>query len=111
EPDLVERAVRAVTKALLFSHDNRDGGIEMIMRHGPVDREVAASLHDLMRDAFSTELTPDGDMQRAELEIATLKERPKFDPRAFMDDRFLKSALRSLGRGPAKRKGGDSCGA
>ncbi len=98
EPDLVERAVRAVTKALLFIHDNRDGGIEMIMRHGQVDREVAASLYDLMRDAFSTELTPDGVMQRAELEIATLKERPKFDPRAFMDDRFLKSALRSLGR-------------
>jgi hypothetical protein len=37
-------------------------------------------------------------MQRAELEIATLKERPKFNPKAFMDDRFLKSALRSLGR-------------
>ena len=98
EPDLVERAVRAVTKAQLFIHDNRDGGIEMIMRHGQVDREVATSLYDLMRDAFSTELTPEGVMQRAELEIATLKERPKFDPKAFMDDRFLKSALRSLGR-------------
>lgn len=98
EPDLVERAVRAVTKAQLFIHDNRDGGIEMIMRHGQVDKEVATSLYDLMRDAFSTELTPEGVMQRAELEIATLKERPKFDPKAFMDDRFLKSALRSLGR-------------
>ena len=98
EPDLVERAVRAVTKALLFIHDNRDGGIEMIMRHSQVDKEVATSLYDLMRDAYSPELTPEGVMQRAELEIATLKERPKFEPKAFMDDRFLKSALRSLGR-------------
>jgi ABC-type nitrate/sulfonate/bicarbonate transport system substrate-binding protein len=98
EPDLIERGVKAVTKALLFIRDNRDGGIEMIMRHGQVDKEVAASLYDLTRDAFSPELTPEGVMQRAELEIATLKERPNFDPKAFMDDRFLKSALRSLGR-------------
>jgi len=98
ESDLVERAVKAVTKALLFIHDNREGGIEMIMRHSQVDKEVATSLYDLMRDAYSPELTPEGVMQRAELEIATLKERPKFDPKAFMDDRFLKSALRSLGR-------------
>ena len=98
EPDLVQRGVTAVTKALLFIRENRDGGIEMIMRHGQVDKEVATSLYDLMRDAYSTELTPEGVMQRAELEIATLKERPNFDPKAFMDDRFLKNALRSLGR-------------
>jgi len=98
EPDLVQRGVTAVTKALLFIRENRDGGIEMIMRHGQVDKEVATSLYDLMRDAFSPELTPEGVMMRAELEIATLKERPNFDPKAFMDDRFLKNALHSLGR-------------
>lgn len=98
EPDLVQRAVTAVTKALLFIRENREGGIEMIMRHCQVDKDVATSLYDLTRDAFSTELTPEGVMQRAELEIATLKERPNFDPKAFMDDRFLKNALRSLGR-------------
>ena len=98
EPDLVQRGVTAVTKALLFIRENREGGIEMIMRHGQVDKETAASLYDLMRDAFSPELTPEGVMQRAELEIATLKERPNFDPKTFMDDRFLKTARRSLGR-------------
>ena len=98
EPDLVQRGVTAVTKALLFIRENRDGGIEMVMRHGQVDKEVATSLYDLMRDAFSPELTPEGVMLRAELEIATLKERPNFDPKAFMDDRFLKNALRSPGR-------------
>jgi len=98
EPDLVERVVKAVTKALLFIRENRDGGIEMIMRHGQVDKETATSLYDLMRDAYVPALSPEGVMQRAELEIATLKERPNFDPKAFMDDRFLKSALRSLGR-------------
>jgi NitT/TauT family transport system substrate-binding protein len=98
EPDLVERVVKAVAKAMLFIRENRDGGIEMIMRHGQVDKATAASLYDLMRDAYIPELTPEGVMQRAELEIATLRERPNFDPKAFMDDRFLKSALRSLGR-------------
>lgn len=98
EPDLVERVVKANVKALLFIRENREGGIEMIMRHGQVDKETAASLYDLTRDAFAPEITPEGVMQRAELEFATLKERPNFDPKAFIDDRFLKSALRSLGR-------------
>ena len=98
EPDLVERVVKAVAKALIFIRENREGGIEMIMRHGQVDKETATSLYDLMRDAYSPVLSAEGVMQRAELEIATLKERPNFDPKAFMDDRFLKSALRSLGR-------------
>jgi len=98
EPDLVERVVRAVTKALLFIRENREGGIEVIMRHGQVDREVATSLYDLMRDAYAPELSTEGVLQRAELEIATLKTRPNFDPKAFMDDRFLKRALKSLGR-------------
>lgn len=98
EPDLVERVVKAVAKALIFIRENRDGGIEMIMRHGQVDKETATSLYDLMRDAYMPALSAEGVMQRAELEIATLKERPNFDPKAFMDDRFLKAALRSLGR-------------
>lgn len=98
EPDLVQRVVTAVTKALFFIRENRDGGIEMIMRHGQVDKETATSLYDLMHDAYGAELSPEGVMQRAELEIATLKERPNFDPKAFMDERFLKTALRSLGR-------------
>ena len=97
EPDLVERAVKAVVKAMLFIRENREGGIEAIMQHGKVESDVAASLYDLMRDAFVPTVSPEGVMQRAELEIATLKERPNFDPKAFIDDRFLKSALRSLG--------------
>ena len=98
EPDLVERVVKANVKAMLFIRDNREGGIEMIMRHGQVDKDTAASLYDLMHDAFAPELTPEGVMQRAEIEIASLKERPKFEPKQFIDDRFMKSALRSLGR-------------
>ena len=98
EPDLVERVVKAVVKALLFIRENRDGGIEAIMQHGKVDKEIATSLYDLMRDAFAPTLSSEGVMQRAELEIATLKERPNFDPKAFIDDRFLRTALRSLGR-------------
>ena len=97
EPDLVQRTVTAVTKAMLFIRQNRDGGIELVMRHGKVDKETASSLYDLSRDAFVPSLSADGIMQRAELEIATLKERPNFDPKQFMDDRFLKKAMASLG--------------
>src|SRR5262245_21564105 len=89
---------RRSQRSLLFIRENRDGGIEMIMRHGQVDKEVATSLYDLMRDAFSPELTPKGVMQRAELEIATLKERPNFDPKEFMDDRFLTNEFHALCR-------------
>ncbi|HEY1270047.1 MAG TPA: ABC transporter substrate-binding protein [Candidatus Binatia bacterium] len=98
EPDLVERTVRAVVKAMLFLRQNREGGIEMVMKHGQVDRDIATALYDLSRDAFVPALTADGIMKRAELEIATLKERPNFDPKQFMDDRFLKKALAAEGQ-------------
>lgn len=97
EPDLVERVVRAVVKALIYIRENREGAIEIIMRHGKVDKETAASLYDLMRDAFVPKLSAEGVMKRAELEIVTLKERPNFEPKLFIDDRFLKKALQSMG--------------
>ena len=98
EPDLVERVTKAVVKTMFFIRENREGGIDAIMQHGKVDKEVATSLYDLTREAFTPSLSPEGVMQRAELEMATLKERPNFDPKAFIDDRFLKAAFRSLGR-------------
>jgi ABC-type nitrate/sulfonate/bicarbonate transport system substrate-binding protein len=97
EPDLVERTVKAVVKAMVYIRQSRDGGIDLIMRHGKVDKETASSLYDLSRDAFVPSLSADGIMKRAELEIATLKERPNFDPKQFMDDRFLRKAMASLG--------------
>lgn len=98
EPDLVERAVKAVVKAMLYIRQNREGGIDLIMQHSKVDKETATSLYDLVRDAYVPALSADGVMQRAELEMATLKERPNFNPNAFIDDRFLKAALRSVGQ-------------
>ncbi len=97
EPDLIERVVKAVVKALIYIRENREGSIDLIMRHGRVDREIASSLYDLMRDAFVPTLSAEGVMKRAELEIVTLKERPNFNPNLFMEDRFLRTALRSMG--------------
>ena len=96
EPDLVERTVKAVVKAMLYLRQSREGGIELVMKHGQVDRDIATSLYDLSRDAFIPALSADGIMKRAELEIASLKERPNFDPKQFTDDRFLKKALAEL---------------
>ncbi len=102
EPDLAERMTKAVVKALLYIKSNREGSIDIIMRQGNVEREIAAALYDLMRDAFEPALSAQGVMKRAELEFAVLKERPNFKPENFIDDRFLKAALRLLGSEPPK---------
>ena len=104
EPDLTERMVRAVVKSLYWIRANREGSIDIIMRNGRLDqREIAASLYDLMRDAFVPLLDPQGVLKRAEIEFVLLKERPNFKPEAFIDDRFLKSALKTLGGEMAAR--------
>jgi hypothetical protein len=56
-----------------------------------------------MRDAFVPLLDPQGVLKRAEIEFVLLKERPNFKPEAFIDDRFLKSALKTLGAETAAR--------
>ena len=74
------------------------------MRQARLDqREIAASLYDLMRDAFVPMLDPQGVLKRAEIEFVLLKERPNFKPEQFIDDRFLKSALRSVNGEAAAR--------
>jgi len=104
EPDLTERMVKAVVKSLYWIRANREGSIDIIMRNGRLDqREIAASLYDLMRDAFVPMVDPQGVMKRAEIEFLLLKERPNFKPEAFIDDRFLKSALRTQGGETAAR--------
>jgi len=98
EPDLTERMVKAVVKALYWIRANREGSIDIIMKQGKLDqREVAASLYDLVRDAFIPALSAEGVYKRAELEFAILKERPNFKPEQFIDDRFYKIALKTLG--------------
>ena len=103
EPDLTERVVKAVVKSLYWIRANREGSIDIIMRNGRLDqREIAASLYDLMRDAFVPALDPQGVLKRAEIEFVLLKERPNFKPEQFIDDRFFKSALRSIGPEPLR---------
>jgi ABC-type nitrate/sulfonate/bicarbonate transport system substrate-binding protein len=105
EPDLTERMVRAVVKSLYWIRANREGSIDIIMRNGRLDqREIAASLYDLMRDAFIPALDPEGVMKRAEIEIVLLKERPNFKPEQFIEDRFYKAALKALAQEPGAKR-------
>jgi ABC-type nitrate/sulfonate/bicarbonate transport system substrate-binding protein len=105
EPDLTERMVKAVVKSLYWIRANREGSIDIIMRHGRLDqREIASSLYDLMRDAFVPALDPEGVMKRAEIEIVLLKERPNFKPEQFIDDRFYKAALKALAGEPGAKQ-------
>jgi NitT/TauT family transport system substrate-binding protein len=104
EPDMTQRIVNAVVKALYWIRANRDGTIDIIQKQGRLDqREIAASLYDLMRDAFIPALSPEGIYKRAELEFAVLKERPNFKPEQFVDDRFYKTALKTLAREPGAK--------
>jgi NitT/TauT family transport system substrate-binding protein len=104
EPDMTQRIVNSVVKALYWIRANREGTIDIIQKQGRLDqREIAASLYDLMRDAFVPALSPEGIYKRAELEFAVLKERPNFKPEQFVDDRFYKAALKTLAREPGAR--------
>jgi NitT/TauT family transport system substrate-binding protein len=104
EPDVTQRMVNAVMKALYWIRANRDGAIDVIMKAGRMhEREIAASLYDLMRDAYIPGLSPEGLYKRAELEFAILKEKPNFKPEQFIDDRFYKAALKTLAREPGAK--------
>jgi ABC-type nitrate/sulfonate/bicarbonate transport system substrate-binding protein len=104
EPDITERMVKAVMKALYWIRANREGSIDIIMKNGRLDqRDIAASLYDLMRDAYIPGLSPDGLYKRAELEFAVLKEKPNFKPEQFIDDRFYKAALKALANEPVAK--------
>jgi NitT/TauT family transport system substrate-binding protein len=104
EPDVTQRMVNAVVKALYWIRANREGAIDVIMKAGRLnEREIAASLYDLMRDAYAPALSPEGLYKRAELEFAILKEKPHFKPEPFIDDRFFKAALKSLAREPGAK--------
>ena len=104
EPDMTERMVKAVMKALYWIRANREGSIDIVMKNGRLDqREIAASLYDLMRDADIPALSPEGLYKRAELEFAVLKEKPNFKPEQFIDDRFYKTALKALANEPGAK--------
>ena len=104
EPDMTERMVRAVMKALYWIRANREGSIDIVMKNGRLDqREIAASLYDLMRDAYIPSLSPEGLYKRAELEFAVLKDKPNFKPEQFIDDRFYKAALKALANEPGAK--------
>jgi ABC-type nitrate/sulfonate/bicarbonate transport system substrate-binding protein len=104
EPDMTERMVKAVMKALYWIRANREGSIDIIMKNGRLDqRDIAASLYDLMRDAYIPALSAEGLYKRAELEFAVLKEKPNFKPEQFIDDRFYKTALKALASEPGAK--------
>ena len=104
EPDVTQRMVNAVVKALYWIRANREGAIDMIMKTGRLsEREVAASLYDLVRDAYLPSLSAEGLYKRAELEFAILKEKPNFKADQFIDDRFYKTAVKLLAKEPGAK--------
>ena len=104
EPDVTQRMVNAVMKAMYWIRANREGSIDVIMKTGRLnERDIAASLYDLMRDGYVPSLSADGLYKRAELEFALLKEKPNFKPEQFVDDRFYKNALKLLAKEPGAK--------
>jgi len=104
EPEMTQRMVNAVMKALYWIRANREGAIDIIMKTGRLnEREIAASLYDLMRDAYIPSLSSEGLYKRAELEFAVLKDKPNFKPEQFIDDRFYKAAVKLLAKEPGAK--------
>jgi len=104
EPEVTQRMVNAVVKALYWIRANRDGAIDIIMKTGRLnERDVAASLYDLVRDAYIPSLSAEGLYKRAELEFTILKEKPNFKSEQFIDDRFFKVALKTLAKEPGAK--------
>lgn len=104
EPDMTQRMVNAVMKALFWIRANREGAIDIIMKTGRLnERDIAASLYDLMRDAYIPALSPEGLYKRAELEFAVLKDKPNFKPEQFIDERFYKNAMKLLAKEPGAK--------
>jgi NitT/TauT family transport system substrate-binding protein len=104
EPEMTQRMVNAVMKALYWIRANREGSIDIIMKAGRMhEREIAASLYDLVRDAYVPALSAEGLYKRAELEFAILKGKPNFKPEQFVDDRFYKTALKVLAKEPGAK--------
>jgi NitT/TauT family transport system substrate-binding protein len=104
EPEMTQRMINAVMKALYWIRANREGSIDIIMKAGRMhEREIAASLYDLVRDAYVPALSAEGLYKRAELEFAILKEKPNFKPEQFVDDRFYKTALKVLAKEPGAK--------
>ena len=104
EADVTQRMVNAVMKALYWIRANREGSIDIIMKAGRLnERDVAASLYDLVRDAYIPSLSAEGLYKRAELEFAILKEKQNFKPEQFVDDRFYKTALKLLAKEPGAK--------
>jgi len=104
EPDMTQRMVNAVMKALYWIRANREGAIDIIMKTGRLnERDIAASLYDLMRDAYLPGLSPEGLYKRAELEFAVLKDKPNFKPEQFIDERFYKNAMKLLAKEPGAK--------
>ena len=104
EPDVTQRMVNAVMKAMYWIRANREGSMDIIMKTGRLnEREIAASLYDLMRDGYVPALSAEGLYKRAELEFVLLKEKPNFKPEQFVDDRFYKNALKLLANEPGSK--------
>ena len=104
EPEVTQRIVNAVMKAMYWIRANREGAIEIIMKTGRLnERDVAASLYDLVRDAYIPSLSAQGLYKRAELEFAILKEKPNFKADQFIDDRFYKTAVKLLAKEPGAK--------
>jgi hypothetical protein len=104
EPDMTERMVRAVMKALYL--DSRQPRRQHRCHHeerpsrSTRDRRIALGSHTRRLHPGAQ---PEGLYKRAELEFAVLKEKPNFKPEQFIEDRFYKSALKALANDPGAK--------
>ena len=99
EPDMTERMVKAVMKALYWIRANREGSIDIIMKNGRLDqREIAASLYDLMRDAYIPGAQPRGPVQASRIGICRIEREAELQTGAIYRRSLLQDGAQSVGQ-------------
>lgn len=97
-PQMVRRMVRAITRAVLHTRDNREDALLVAMKRLGLDREAAQDAYQMIRDALVPVPTEKGVELMAQWQAIALNIKPKRKPAEYMDLRFVNEAMAEFGQ-------------
>jgi ABC-type nitrate/sulfonate/bicarbonate transport system substrate-binding protein len=97
-PQMVRRMVRAITRSVLYTRDNREDALLVAMKRLGLDREAAQDAYQMIRDALVPVPTEKGVELMAQWQAIALNIKPKRKPAEYMDLRFVNEAMAEFGQ-------------
>ena len=97
-PQMVRRMVRAITRSVLHTRDNREDALLVAMKRLGLDREAAQDAYQMIRDALVPVPTEKGVELMAQWQAIALNIKPKRKPAEYMDLRFVNEAMAEFGQ-------------